>query len=108
MNWNFWGESPELFRLRLILKIMELRLRGADDRRLRRWVSRKWNEFRRRRSLMKCVCLGLGYDIGISAFTRKDSAKTEGKLCPYTCRYCPVASGGRCYGPETCKEKRNE
>lgn len=68
MNWNFWGESPELFRLRLILKIRELRLRGADDRRLRRWVSRKWNEFRRRRSLMKCVCLGLGYARGISAF----------------------------------------
>lgn len=39
--------------------------------------------------------------------SRKDSAKMEGKLCPYTYRYCPAASGGRCHGPETCKEKRN-
>ena len=68
MNRNFWGEAPELFRLRLVLKARELKLRGADDRRLRRWVSRKWNELRRRRSLVKCVCLGLGYGRGISAF----------------------------------------
>ena len=68
MNWNFWGESPELFRLLLVLKVRWLRLRGADDRRLRRWVSRKWNEFRRRRFLVKCACFGLGYGCGISAF----------------------------------------
>ena len=68
MNRNFWGEAPELFRLRLVLKARELKLRGADDRRLRRWVSRKWNELRRRRFLVKCVCLGLGYGRGISTF----------------------------------------
>ena len=68
MNRNVWGEDPMAFHLRLVLKARELKLRGADDRRLRRWVSRKWNEFRRRRSLVKCVCLGLGYDRWISAF----------------------------------------
>ena len=106
MNRNFWGEAPELFRLRLVLKARELRLRGADDRRLRRWAVRKWDEFRKRRFLAKCVCLGLGYGRGISAF-KEGFSQMEGKLCPYTCRYCPVASGGRCHGPETCKEKRN-
>lgn len=68
MNRNVWGEDPTAFHLRLVLKARELKLRGADDRRLRRWVSRKWNELRRRRSLVKCVCLGLGYDRGISVF----------------------------------------
>ena len=68
MNRNVWGEDPMAFHLRLVLKARELKLRGADDRRLRRWVSRKWNELRRRRSLVKCVCLGLGYGRGISAF----------------------------------------
>ena len=68
MTRNFWGDAPELFRLRLVLKASELRLRGADDRRLRRLVSRKWDEFRRRRSLMKCIYLGLGHSREVSAF----------------------------------------
>lgn len=29
----------------------------------------------------------------------------DGKLCPYTCKYCPAASGGKCNGPATCKER---
>ena len=77
MNRNFWGEDPMAFHLRLVLKAMELNLRGADDRRLRRWVSRKWNELRRRRFLVKCVCLGLGYGRGIS--TLKEGLNRNGR-----------------------------
>lgn len=108
MNRNAWGEDPVAFHLRLVLKARELKLRGADDRRLRRWVSRKWIEFRRRRSLVKCICLGLGYGRGISTFKEGFSQNGRYKLCPYTCRYCPAASGGRCHGLETCKEKRKK